>query len=313
MMTSATLSRALSQLQRAIGRQSARTEFRWMQHTLDNPPPAIPPSANTLEEMVNRRLSGEPLQYILGSQPFGPLNLAVRPPVLIPRPETEDWTIRLASLLTPSPARPLKVLDLCTGSGCIPLLLCHLWPPGSAHATGVDVSPAAVRLATDNAALCGIPPPSLGPDAARGPPPAPALPQKNTFTALLADLTRPTFAHDPRLAPPYDLLTANPPYIPRAQYERLPASVRDFEDVRALLGETPECADGSTGLGFYYRIAELVGAHGLLRRGGGTLALEVGDGQAGDVVRIVEGRARVSEIDVWRDPWGKARVVFARA
>ena len=69
-MTSAILSRAaprlLSQLSRAIGRESAHAELRWMQQTLDNPPSGIPPTAKTLEEMVQRRVSGEPLQYILG-------------------------------------------------------------------------------------------------------------------------------------------------------------------------------------------------------------------------------------------------------
>ena len=161
----------------------------------------------------------------------------MRPPVLIPRPETEDWTIRLAELLSPPPSstRPLKVLDLCTGSGCIPLLLCHLWPPGTAHATGVDISPSAIQLASDNAALCNIPlRTDSGPNAQR-----PIEQKQNTFAPVLADLASPTFAQDARLEPPYDLITSNPPYIPRDEYERLPASVKDFEDERALLGETP--------------------------------------------------------------------------
>lgn len=248
-----------------------------------------------------------------GSQPFGPLNLAVRQPVLIPRPETEDWTIRLAESLSPSPTRPLNVLDLCTGTGCIPLLLCHLWWPGSAHATGVDISTDAIKLATENAVLCGIPTPSANGQA------------QNTFTPVLGDLMHLTFAQDVRLEPPYDLITSNPPYIPRAEYEQLPASVRDFEDVRALLGEAQTLSrnspgaempdtDRTKGLAFYHRIAELASRQGLLRGSGGMLALEVGDGQASDVARIVENnlKALLDRIDVWKDPWGKERVVIAR-
>ncbi|KAI1794105.1 S-adenosyl-L-methionine-dependent methyltransferase [Ganoderma leucocontextum] len=319
-MTSAGLPRATShllfQLAHAIGRQSAQVEFRWMQQTLSSPPPGIPPSAKNLEEMVARRVSGEPLQYILGSQPFGPLNLAVRRPVLIPRPETEDWTIRLAESLSPSSTRPLNVLDLCTGTGCIPLLLCHLWPPGSAHATGVDISTDAINIATENAALCGIPVLPSPSHATKGQ-------AQNTFTPVLGDLMHPTFVHEAHLELPYDLITSNPPYIPRAEYDELPASVKDFEDVRALLGETPghtspdaelPDTDCMKGLVFYHRIATLASRHGLLRSSGGTLALEVGDGQAGDIARIVENnfKARLDRIDIWKDPWGKERVVVAR-
>ncbi|KAI0703385.1 S-adenosyl-L-methionine-dependent methyltransferase [Cerioporus squamosus] len=303
----------LSQLSRAIGRESALSELRWMQQTLTNTPPGIRPPCPSLEEMVARRVAGEPLQYVLGSQPFGPLDLAVRPPVLIPRPETEDWTLRLAESLTPSPARPFKTLDLCTGTGCIPLLLCHLWPPGSVHATAVDISPDAIQLATENAALCGI---TTREDASTQPL---ATPQpKNTFTPITADLMHPEFTKQARLEPPYDLITSNPPYIPKAEYDALPASVKDHEDVRALLGDSPSChasdvpvEDRAKGLTFYHRIAALVSEHGLLRAGG-TLALEVGQGQAAEVAAIVQAKAGVDDIDVWKDPWGKERVVVAR-
>ncbi|RDX40445.1 S-adenosyl-L-methionine-dependent methyltransferase [Lentinus brumalis] len=299
----------LSQLSRAIGRQSALSELRWMQQALSNPPPGISPACRSLDEMVARRVRGEPLQYILGSQPFGPLDLAVRPPVLIPRPETEDWTLRLADSLTPSPATPFRTLDLCTGTGCIPLLLCHLWPLGSTHATAIDISPDAIQLATENATRCGI---STQAHAHASTHP------ENTFTPILADLMHPDFAQQARLEPPYDLITSNPPYIPQAEYDALPASVKDHEDIRALLGDTPSplandvpAQDRAKGLTFYHRIAALVGEHGLLRAGG-TLALEVGQGQAHEVAAIVQAKAGVDKIDVWKDPWGKERVVVAR-
>ncbi|KAI0645667.1 S-adenosyl-L-methionine-dependent methyltransferase [Trametes meyenii] len=304
----------LSQLSRVIGRESAQNELRWMRQALENPPRGIRPSAQTVEEMVARRVGGEPLQYILGSQPFGFLHLIVRPPVLIPRPETEDWALRLVDTLRPSPIRPLSVLDLCTGTGCIPLLLCKSLPPGSVNATAVDISEDAIRLTRENAALYGVAVSSSN-----------SLPSEriaegneSTFTPVLADLMRPDFVDRAGLRRPYDVITSNPPYISRADHNLLPASVKDFEDVRALLGDSNDCfsstlpkAEREKGLTFYHRIAELIRDQGLLSSQG-ILALEVGDGQASDVVSIFERKTSLRNIDIWKDPWGKERVVVAR-
>lgn len=246
--------------------------------------------------------------------------LAVRPPVLIPRPETEDWALRIADIASETfrslaPSRPLSILDLCTGTGCIPLLLCHNLPPGSAQATGIDISEDAIKLARENATLCGIAVPAgdLPRFNSR------SIPLKeNTFKPVLADLMHPDFVTRARLVPPYDIITSNPPYIPKVEYDRLPASVKDYEDIRALVGDPagvalstlPE-ADRDKGLTFYHRIAELVRDHDLLAAGG-TLALEVGDGQAQDVAAILERKIAMRRIDVWKDPWEKERVVVAR-
>ncbi|KIP04200.1 hypothetical protein PHLGIDRAFT_15339 [Phlebiopsis gigantea 11061_1 CR5-6] len=163
-------SQLLSRLSTALGRESAKRELRWMMQALEDAP-----RDDTLADMVARRAAGEPLQYILGTQPFGPLSLLTRAPVLIPRPETEDWTFRLSALLTPSPRKPVRLLDLCTGSGCIPLLLCRLWPPGAVRAYGVDIGTEAVQLATENAARTGF----GAPAQAEADPPA-----RNTFRAV---------------------------------------------------------------------------------------------------------------------------------
>ncbi|KAF7376357.1 PrmC-N domain-containing protein [Mycena sanguinolenta] len=145
------MSRAhLARLIPRLGKRQAELEYGWMKRA------AQAGSSVPLDEMVSRRVASEPLQYILGTQPFGSLSIKVRSPVLIPRPETEHWTIRLAELLRPTldPARPLSVLDIGTGTGCIPLLLCRLLPPGTIRAHGIDISPAAVKLAEENASLC---------------------------------------------------------------------------------------------------------------------------------------------------------------
>ncbi|EEH50129.1 uncharacterized protein PADG_06208 [Paracoccidioides brasiliensis Pb18] len=114
-----------------------------------------------LREMVRQRARGVPLQYILGDQPFGELEILCRRGVLIPRPETESYTTRTANLLlskfkfkSESQEHPpaLRILDLCTGTGCIPLLLHSLLAPAfpQLQICGVDISARALELAREN-------------------------------------------------------------------------------------------------------------------------------------------------------------------
>ncbi|KIJ67986.1 hypothetical protein HYDPIDRAFT_173701 [Hydnomerulius pinastri MD-312] len=280
-----------SKLAFSLGRESAKLELKWMKQALSASDPLT-----ALQAMLERRLQGEPLQYILGTTPFGSLDLLTRPPTLIPRPETEDWTLRLASTLSPSSSRPLSVLDLCTGSGCIPLLLCHLWPPGSARAFGVDISPDAIRLATDNAARCHIPIHTTSN-------------LRNVFTPVLGDLRDPGLTHS--IEPPFDVVTSNPPYIPKREYDELSPSVKHYEDPRALLGDPPG-SKGQDGLSFYHLIAAFLARKGILRDGA-AVALEVGHDQAEAVESILHQSAGLRNTEIWRDPWEKKRVVFARA
>lgn len=221
-----------------------------------------------------------PLMLSTGNQPFGPLNLLTRPPVLIPRPETEHWVSRLAEEYRPTAQNPVSLLDLGTGSGCIPLLLCHLWPSGSINAHGVDISPHALGLAKDNAALTS---------------------QKNTFTTSQASFLTDSFP-DPatRSRAPFNIITSNPPYIPWNEYQQLPRSVLDHEDPKALFG-------GPDGLEFYRAISRLV----WLLKKGGMLALEVGHDQAATVESLIRDTGRFRETEIWLDPWGKPRTVIA--
>ncbi|PGH06598.1 hypothetical protein GX51_02224 [Blastomyces parvus] len=141
-----------------------------MRHNEDN----SASSKLRLQEMVQQRARGVPLQYILGDQPFGELEILCRRGVLIPRPETEAYTTRVANLLISkfAPARRkhkrehehqhqhdryknlpnLRILDLCTGTGCIPLLLHSLLSPvfPKLQICGVDISPRALSLAREN-------------------------------------------------------------------------------------------------------------------------------------------------------------------
>ncbi|KAH8119078.1 S-adenosyl-L-methionine-dependent methyltransferase [Phellopilus nigrolimitatus] len=296
-------SRALSQklvaqLSVALGRSSAAQELKWMSESSS--------STSTLEKMVERRLRGEPLQYILGTQPFGPLDLLIRAPVLIPRPETEDWTLRLAKLLKPSPARPFRLLDLCTGSGCIPLLLCHTWPAGSIKTLGIDIGNEAVQLAIENARRTGIA------DALK------TRADKNNFSVLQADILEDNFVPNLRSLgwSSFDVLTSNPPYIPLSEYNQLSPSVKDYEDVRALLGDPKSRPSDGRGLTFYRAIARLVGhvdddGNPPLVKPGGVIALEVGHNQGADVQHLMETEGRVQKTEVWKDPWGVDRTVIS--
>ncbi|KAJ7045764.1 S-adenosyl-L-methionine-dependent methyltransferase [Mycena alexandri] len=272
----------LALLSSRLGARQAALEYQWMMRATT----AVP-----LDEMLARRVAGEPLQYILGDQPFGPLTIKLRSPVLIPRPETEHWTIRLAELFRP-PTRQLSVLDLGTGTGCIPLLLCHLLPAGTVRARGIDISSDAVKLAGENAALCGFSASTAG--SAR-----------NTFQPIQASFLDPLFP-DKNLGvdPPFDLVTSNPPYISWAEYLELPASVTHYEDPKALFG-------GPDGLDFYHAIAALVARRGFLNPGA-VVAVEVGDGQADRVQQIFQSTADLKS-EIWLDPWKKKRTVVARS
>ena len=232
----------------------------------------------------------------LGSQPFGPLNLRVRPPVLIPRPETEDWTLHVASLLNPTPDRPIKLLDLCTGTGCIPLLLSHVWPAGSVRALGVDISEDAIKLAQENA--------SLVPTRER---------TQNSFEVLETDILDHGFLDvlERKGWTSVDILTSNPPYIPLHEYKKLSSSVKDHEDIRALLGDPESNSSDGRGLTFYRRIASLV-RDGLVKQNG-LIALEFGQGQDEDVKSIMQLEGCVQEIRIRKDPWGIPRTVLCRS
>ncbi|KAI0305434.1 S-adenosyl-L-methionine-dependent methyltransferase [Multifurca ochricompacta] len=294
----------VTKLASQIGTVSARLELKWLMqaiHFAENSRGCRIQSL--LATMLSRRVRGEPIQYILGTQPFGHLNILTRPPVLIPRPETEYWTLRLAdSIITPSPQKPAHVLDLCTGSGCIPLLLCSTWTPGSTLAVGVDISLEALKLAQDNT-LAHASVVSLAFPHSQTP--------KNVFVPLHADVRDTSgLLNALSLWRPFDVITANPPYIPRVQYAKLDRSVRDFEDPAALLGDPPGAPDRN-GLTFYSDIARLV-SQGHILAASGWLVLEVGDGQARAVENIIRSVARMNNIEIWADQWGKDRVVVAR-
>ena len=227
------------------------------------------------EGYLRRREAHEPIAYIRRRRAFRTLELEVTPDVLIPRPETEtlvDVALEALAAARAVYGEPLA-LDLGTGSGCIALALAAEDP--FVRVTAVDVSAAAVELARHNAARLG-----LG--------------------------GRLRILHSDRFAalPPeerFDLIVSNPPYIPAAEYEALEPNVRDYEPRLALHG-------GADGLDVYRRLVpEALGR----LRAGGTLALEVGAGQAAAVRELFAAAAGYGAPLERADLGGVARVVWA--
>ena len=237
-----------------------------------------PEEAAEFEVLLSRRLAREPVAYILGTRAFRTIDLEVTPDVLIPRPETETLVdVALEALAAmpiagPDPEDEPLALDVGTGSGCIALALVTEDPFVRLVAT--DVDPGALAVARRNAARLGL-----------------ARRVEFVLSDLFADVGE----------RPFDLIVSNPPYIPAAEYVALEPNVRDYEPRLALYG-------GADGLDVYRR---LVPGAALLLRPGGTLALEVGAGQADAVAGIVEASGAYEAPGHRSDLSGVPRVVFA--
>ncbi len=204
------------------------------------------PELETLRELVRRRGQREPLQYIVGTVSFCGLELVVNKNVLIPRPETELLAERAWKHL--ASATDARVLDLCTGSGCLAVAMAVKAPAARVDAT--DLSSEALEVAKQNAArhdLAGRIHFAAG----------------DGFQALEAGAR-------------FDLVVSNPPYIAVAEIQTLEPEVRDFEPRLALDG-------GGDGLDFYRRIATEAAA---FLKPGGKVMLELNDHGADAVAAI---------------------------
>lgn len=210
---------------------------------------AAPQVEERLGELVQRRLQGEPLAYILGEWDFMGLNLMITPDVLIPRSDTETVAQRAVEIARAS-GEHARVLDLCCGSGCIGLAVAK--NSKNCRVVLADVSDKALDVA-----------------------------RKNTIRTGLSGQTT-TFWADARMAPPrliwdFNLIVCNPPYIRSGDLAGLDPSVRDFEPRLALDG-------GEDGLDFYRSVA---GQWKTAMRSACVLLFEVGYDQADDVLEIL--------------------------
>jgi len=223
-----------------------------------------------VEALVQRRLDGEPVAYIIGEWEFYGLPLDISRDVLIPRLDTEVLAER-AILLARENGAETRVLDLCAGSGCVGLAVAANVP--QCRVVLADVSEGALKVCKQNIRRNDL---------------------NARVTALLADA---------REAPAstlwdFDVIACNPPYIPTGDIPGLDKSVQGYEPHLALDG-------GADGLDFYRAIAR---KWGVALRLGGRLLFEVGAGQAPDV-ELILGEFGYTDIQTFSDTQGIWRVV----
>ncbi|HEV7862151.1 MAG TPA: peptide chain release factor N(5)-glutamine methyltransferase [Acidimicrobiia bacterium] len=230
-----------------------------------------------LTAMVERRRSGEPLQYVLGRWSFRGLDLLVDPRVLIPRPETEVVAeVAIVETRSGMTGGPCAIADLGTGSGALALALATELPGVEVWAT--DVSPGALAVARANLE-------AIGPAVSRV-----HLAQGMWYEALPTGLRG-------RLR----VIVSNPPYVAKAEFADLPPEVRDHEPTGALVA-------GPTGReSLEYLVA---GGLGWLKPGG-ALVLELAPHQAAPISAAAAAEG-YDGVTVHRDLAGRDRVLVAR-
>lgn len=219
-----------------------------------------------LSLIVSRRAKGEPLAYILGEKWFMGLKFKVTPDVLIPRRETEQLCETAVQIIRMEIKG--KALDLCTGSGCIAVSMAKYT---RAHVTACDISEKAAEIAEYNAKKSMV-----------------------NVDIRVCDLFE-------KVPERFDIITANPPYIPSSEIDGLMREVRDFEPRLALDA-------GYDGLEFYRRIASEAPEH--LNRDG-VLIMETGCEQADSVKEILMEAGFVG-IRIIKDYCGLDRIVSAK-
>jgi release factor glutamine methyltransferase len=243
-------------------------------------------AAATFCDLIERRLAGEPIQYITDEAEFYGLPFHVNRDVLIPRPETEHLVekaielareLRLAGAIadarTPSVRVPsLRIVDVGTGSGAIAVALANALP--FAEITATDISPAALAVAESNGARNGV---------------------AGRVRFLQGDLLEPVAGER------FDIVVSNPPYVPESDRETLDVEVRDYEPAQALFA-------GEDGLQIYRHL--IPAAFGALVPGG-FLALEIGYRQQEAIQELLK-REGLAEIEFTADLQGIPRVAVAR-
>lgn len=261
---------------RYVLEQLSGKEWFALRQAFDAPP--APPQAARLRRMLPRLLQAEPVQYVTGTAHFYGREFVVNPAVLIPRGETEELMCWIRDTITASAeSKTWRILDLGTGSGCIPVSLGlelearHI----GAELYGTDLSAAALEVASQNARKHGL---------------AVKWEQQNIFEA--------TAAHYRDM----DVVVSNPPYIPLHEKDSLARHVVEYEPAQALFvpDEDP--------LIFYRRILELAASW---LAAGGYLFFEIHESQ-GAAVRALFEQPTWEAVELRQDIHGKDRMLRAR-
>lgn len=265
------------------GIESARLNAEWMlAHVLglkrfdlylNFDRPVSPKEREQYRELVRRRLSGEPLQYLLGETEFFGIVLKVDKRALIPRPETELLVEEVINELAKIPS-PIKILEVGTGSGCIAIALAKSLQ--GAQLVAVDISPDALALAKENAE---------------------STKTIEQIKFIEADALAPDFAQ--RFAEPFDALVSNPPYIPIAEKSTVQ---------KELLYEPQQALFTQTGFEFYEKLC--ADAQTLLKPNG-LLAFEL-HADGGEKVKNIATVHGFKNIELKKDYSGHVRMLLAK-
>lgn len=227
-----------------------------------------------LHAMIDKHM---PIQYLIGSVPFADLSIKVQSPILIPRPETEEWVIKLIEQLQPLKDAPLHILDLCSGTGCIALALGKALP--NARIVGGDNDERAILLARENAHTNNI----------------------NNVTFVLSDL----YDQLP-INTRYALIVSNPPYISQHAWHSLDASVTTWESHNALVADDHGLAIIKRIINrapYYLRPCSALEKHTMT-----NLFIEIGFDQGNAVAQFMKN-ANIADVMIHKDLEGKDRVV----
>ena len=221
------------------------------------------------ENILHRLCNYEPVQYVLGYAWFCGKRFEVAPGVLIPRPETEEL---VELMVREHSVAPPRVLDIGTGSGCIPIMLAHHWP--TSHVEGWDVSPEALAIAQRNNEAHGTGVLFSRHDILS----SSSLPQDGGF----------------------DLIVSNPPYIKQCEREQMERNVLDWEPELALFVPDDDPL-------LFYRTIVRQAAGGLLNPGG-TLYFEINREHGAETVALLENAGFV-QVELLKDLSGNERIV----
>ncbi|KAB8300373.1 hypothetical protein EYC80_000555 [Monilinia laxa] len=285
---------------------SAINELRWLREYVDNKTfhrQTPRQKSNTLLKLCQRRARGEPLQYLLGTQPFGELEIKCKPGVLIPRPETEAYTTHLAELLSKAQLlfhkeskaqqNSLKIIDFCSGSGCISLLLYSLLTKVYAELAivGLDISRHALDLANENIRFNAL-----------------KSSAQQSVSFKFADVLSDEQNILDECGSVCDVIISNPPYISEDGFNKeTTRSVRNWEPKLALVPNASNLDASSSNDDtrnsslvevqdvFYHRLLHF---HSLLNSK--ILVMEVGD--EAQAIRVVKMASCFPDrIEIWRD------------
>lgn len=230
-----------------------------------------PGQQNRLEEAVAALLQHQPVQYVTGTAWFYGMELLVNRNVLIPRPETEELVEWIVNDVQMMPAAGLQLLDIGTGSGCIPLALKQALPAASVW--GIDVSDGALTIAKANAAKQQL---------------------DVHFTQVNVLDEEATAA-----LPLFNIIVSNPPYIKQSERLGMQQQVLDYEPSLALFVPDEDA------LLFYRRIVQLAGSK--LSKGG-ALYFEINEALGPEVVALME-KEGFANVELRQDIFGKDRMV----